>query len=126
MQNIKTWEDVEKEFPEHFGHSNTPNPMLIRSTELRDKLLKKTIATYKIATLIELGYGGFMTEEKWNQSFDNSEGLYSIVWNPLYKGFHIKHEGNHKNFISFRTKEFAREFMNHPENVELVKNYHMV
>lgn len=122
---IKTWVDVEKEHPEHFCRSNVPNPMLIPSQELRDKLLKKSIATYKIATLIELGYGGMVTDEEWK---DTTSNKFSIEWDEEDNCPTIRCHcsRNWADFISFHTKQQAEEFMSYPENRELIKQYYMI
>lgn len=117
---IKTWEDIEKEYPEHFGHSNTPNPMLIPSQELRDKLLTKSIATYKIATLIELGYGGMITNEEWR----NDEWKYAITCNE--GGLLIEKSCHKRMFIAFHTPEQREEFMSYESNRKLVEQYYMI
>ena len=123
---IKTWEDVEKKHPEDFSHSNAPNPMFIPSQEVRDKLLKKVMAIYKIATLIELGYGGMVSEEEWR---DENAEKWSVLYNHNFGDFDIvkmtKGYG-WKSFISFHTKQQADEFMSYPENKELIKQYYMV
>lgn len=118
---IKTWADIEKEHPGHFCRSNAPNPMFIPSAELRDKLLKKTIATYKIATLIELGYGGMVTEEEW---IDENLNKYYIefVEEPSINCS----RNDYRQFISFHSRDLAEEFMSYSENVELVKQYYMI
>lgn len=123
---IKTWKDVEKEHPEYFKSHNTPNPMLIPSQELRDNLLNKSIAMYKIATLIELGYGGVISEGEWQKEINKDNGFYVISWNIFYKSFQIHYETNSKSFLSFRTRELAEEFMHYPENVELLRQFNML
>lgn len=122
---IKTWEDVEKENQEYFSRSNAPNPMFIQSAELRDKLLKKTMATYKIATLIELGYGGAVSDEEWN---DDTFNKFSIQWDEEDNCPTIRCHcsRNWSDFVSFHTQQQAEEFMSHSENVELVKQYYML
>ena len=121
---IRTWEDVEKEHPEHFRHSNVPTPMLIPSQELRDKLLNKSIATYKIATLIELGYGGMVTEEEWK----NKENPKSVIrcTTDIEPCLYIDTVYDDFQFIAFRTDEQAEKFMSYPENVKLIEQYYMI
>lgn len=124
--NIKTWKDLEKEHLEYFKSHNTPSPMFISSQELRDKLLNKSIATYKIATLIELGYGGIITDEEWEERINEGTGFYTIVYSPLYKSFHKRVESCNKQFIAFHTSKQAEEFMSYPENVKLLEQYNMI
>lgn len=119
--NIRTWEDVEKEHPEYFKSHNTPNPKFIPSQELRDKLLNKTMAMYKIVALIELGYGGMVTDEEWRNEDINK---FSIVCEENRLSIDCLPEERH--FISFHYVQQAEEFMSYPENVELIKRYYMI
>lgn len=117
---IRTWEDIEKLLPEDGFcvdkfEKFADNP----------KITLKCRATLKIAKLIELGYGGMVTEEEWK---DHTTDKYSIGWDeedncPLLK-YHCSR--NYVDFISFHTKQQAEEFMSYSENVELVKQYNMI
>lgn len=130
--NIKTWKDLEKEHPEYFKSHNTPNPKFIPSQELRDKLFNKTMAMYKIVTLIEFGYGGMITEKEWNlsSSYAPETRIWSIVCyyraeskDPQLK---IVQVWAQPHLLSFHTKEQAEEFISYNENVELIKQYYMI
>lgn len=117
---IKTWEDVEKE--------NTICKEDISTLEdlcyCEYKIIKKLIATYKIAKLIELGYGGIVTEEDWKD--DNVEKV-SIIYIPFGKEcFDIYCNSRRKEFITFHTKQQAEEFMSYPENRKLVEQFYML
>lgn len=112
---IKTWEDVD---------ITTLGAEYGTILELQDwnniKLANKLIATYKIAKLIEHGYGGLVTDEEW--------------CNDIIKDCAVRYESeirhacmiNDYEFIAFHTNEQYKEFMSYPENVELVKQYYMI
>lgn len=121
INKIKTWWDVEKSNPEYFIHSNAPSPTLIPSQELRYKLLNKTIATYKIVTIIELGYGGMITNKEWENDSIMKYNIENIGNNLTFVD-----DTDHYSFISFRTDELREEFMSYEENVKLVKQYFMI
>lgn len=124
---IRTWEDVEKLHEDYYYIGGN-------TSDVSDALKLKAIATLKIAKLIELGYGGMVTEEEW-RNLDIPK--YWIEYHPTcqdekYK-FQISCDGHgeaelatEKRFIAFHTPEQREEFMSHSENVELVKQYHML
>lgn len=128
QSGIKTWKDVEDKFRDyqheidesigHFRHAtfmdNGDNP-----------ICKKIIATYKIAKLIELGYGGNITDEEWRDKntdkwmiISNDDNGKLIILNAWYNSY----RGN----IAFHTKELAREFISYPENKTLIEQYYMI
>lgn len=118
---IKTWDDVILFYP-------LMNQRIISDLVkwCDDKVIKKLDASAKIAKIIELGYGGIISEEEWQEAINEGNGFYNIVWSLFYKSVHVYYDTNYKHFISFRTKELAEEFMSYPENVELIRNYNMV
>ena len=83
------------------------------------------IATYKIAKLIELGYGGMVTDEEWKNkditkwivvpNDDNGKLIIVDTWHNSKRGC-----------IAFHTQQQAKEFMSYPENRTLVKQYYMI
>lgn len=118
---IRTWEDVEKLLPEDgfcVGkfEKYADNP----------KVTLKCQATLRIAKLIELGYGGIVSDEEWEERINEGTGFYTIAYSPLYKSFHIRVESCNKQFIAFHTRQQAEEFMSYPDNVELLAAYHVV
>lgn len=122
---IRIWKDVEKKHPEHFSRSNAPDSMFIPSQEVRDKLLKKVMAIYKIAILIELGYGGMVSDEEWK---DDNCKKYAITYYPQSQEKFIPtscYIGEHK-FIAFHTYEQREEFMSYPDNMKLIEQYYMI
>lgn len=116
---IRTWEDVVKQYP-HFKDDidKLEHDILYGWNKLSEKL----IASYKITKLIELGYGGMVTNEEWK---DMEVKKYCIT---REKG-KIDSDGywvDRYFFIAFHTREQRKEFMSYPENQELVKQYYMV
>lgn len=116
---IKTWENVDTiKLGAEYG----------TIFELQDwnniKLANKLIATYKIAKLIELGYGGMITEEEWQNPNEK------FVIKPYYqKGKFFLEQStscNYKHFIAFHTYDQLEEFISYPENVKLVEQYFML
>ena len=126
---IKTWEDAQK--------MNEDSNFFMRiadNLELSDKVYSKCIATLKIAKLIDLGYGGMVSEEEWK---DLEIPKYCISYHPTcqdekYKyQISIDEEGDaewatEKKFIAFHTKQQAEEFMSYPENRTLIEQYYMM
>lgn len=120
-KDIKTWDDVILFYP-------LMNQRIISDLVkwCDDKVVKKLDAAAKIAKIIELGYGGIITESQWQEAINDGNGFYVIYWNLFYRSIHIHYDTNYKHFLSFRTRELAEEFMSYPENVELIRNYNMV
>lgn len=96
------------------------------NTDIEAKIANKLLATLKIAKLIELGYGGMLSEEEWKTIHGKGDTVPCIVWSTFYECLHIKkYEDVNKHFIAFHTLEQAEEFMSYPENVELLHQYFM-
>lgn len=94
------------------------------STELDDKVEEMCSAATQISKLIEFGYGGVVTDTEWEECINEGTGVYTIVWNPLYKSFHIKCESEYKCFLAFHTMQQAQDFMSYQENIELLRQYY--
>ena len=116
---IKTWADIEKLLPEDgFCVGNfekfADNP----------KVILKCQATLKIAKLIELGYGGMVTEEEWK---NNHIVKFCVIadYSSKYKSLNCETDDDY-HFIAFHTSRQRGEFMSYPENRELVKHYYMM
>lgn len=113
---IKTWVDVKKLLPEDgfcvdVFEKFADNP----------KITLKCQATLKIAKLIELGYGGMVTDEEWR---DDGINKFSIVCEA--NRLSIVCLPDERHFISFHYVHQAEEFMSYTENVELVKQYNLI
>lgn len=111
---IKTWEDVES--------SSIEIPTIL-SEDLSYKIIKKNEACTKIAKLIELSYGGMVSEEEMK---DASIDIYNIY--PDEKKQLIIGCLNTRlyDFICFHTRQQAEEFVSHESNIKLVEQYYMM
>lgn len=121
---IKTWEDYEKILSED-ALANINNTLdniahLPRIDFNRSNpIYKKMVATYKIARLIELSYGGMITEEEW----ENPEKAKYILVER--KGIIVDDiTYTYRNFIAFHTKEQLGEFFKN--NYQLCKEYYLM
>ena len=115
----KTWEDIEEEWGDLVENFYT----YCTSKDFeQSSLCKKMVATYKIAKLIDLGYGGMVSEEEWKD--DNIKKYCIIIDNgKIDKAFDMIVI---KQFIAFHTSEQREEFMSHESNRQLVKQYYMM
>ena len=87
------------------------------------KVTSKIIATYKISRIIELGYGGMVSEEEWRD-----KDLFKWYIVPGIEGKLVIDSSyeNWQEFVSFHTKQQAEEFMSHESNRKLVEQYYMM
>ena len=113
-QTPKTWEDVVKLHEDYYYIGGN-------TSGVSDALKKKAVATLKIAKLIELGYGGMVSEEEWKDSNTLKHIVYCTTNNKLsiqsqYTPF--------KHFVAFHTKQQAEEFMSYESNRKLVEMYY--
>ena len=123
---IKTWEDVENylEIIPDFKE-------IIHNLDAgccNQKVINKIIATYKISRIIDLGYGGIVSEEEWK---DLKIPKYSVIYHPTCQDEKLKFDGDEelpteKHFIAFHTPEQREEFMSHESNRKLVEQYYMM
>lgn len=84
-----------------------------------NKFVRHAMAAFKIQKLIEVGYGGIITEDEWaDQEIDK----YNIGCNATLKEYYIQQIGcNVKEIIAFRTRELAEEFLFY--NKQLLDDY---
>ena len=78
---------------------------------------------YKIAILIELGYGGMVSEEENNNTKIKKYvpfyyGVNGFVVECLYR--------SQDRVLCFHTEQQAEEFMSHESNRKLVEQYYMM
>ena len=87
---------------------------------------KAAVALLKIYYLIEVGYGGNVTK----QDFDNlkeDDALYYIIYNHDVSKFIIYVCAScQRSIIMFHNKKQAEEFLSYPENVQLLRDYFML
>lgn len=125
---IKTWKDVgnnKDNFCENYLNlykTANGNYCLDVDKSHDIKVILKVIATIKIAKLIELGYGGTVTKEEWEDTGLPKFCIYVSDGKIHSNGFNI----HDKHFITFHTCKQREEFLSYPENVELVKQYYMI
>lgn len=117
---IKTWEDIEKAYPRYRREASTLTMIPGAKTM---ELINKITATYKIAKLIELGYGGMITDEEWR---DETISKYCIGLNMNGELSGECKKGNSHEFIAFHTLQQAEGFMFYQENRTLVEQYYMI
>lgn len=77
---------------------------------------KAALALLKINQLIEVEYGGNVTDKE-DYYEDWTIDRYSFI--PVKNDFGVRH-------ICFHTKEQAEEFLKYPENIQLLKDYFMI
>ena len=83
---------------------------------------KSALAFLKIHKLIEVGYGGNVTNEEW----DGETTYYAPQYDSADKEIKIYERVVSKSLIAFHTKEQVKEFLSHSENVQLLKDYFMI
>lgn len=94
-------------------------------TSIGTNLIEKSaLALLKIHQLIEMGYGGNITNEEWKNTtklkwyfVPNVADLFDVMCSKNY---------NKKRNIAFHTKEQAKEFLKYHENFQLLKDYFMI
>lgn len=82
-------------------------------------------ALFKIHQLIEVGYGGNVTNEEWK---DTTTTKFTIVlYYTIMSGFEFAiHSTTCVHNMAFHTREQAEKFLKYPENVQLLKDYSMM
>lgn len=90
---------------------------------LGESINKSVLALLKIRQLIEVGYGGNITNEEWN---DNKIEKFIIV--STKEGFKVDHRFKFRAFrhIAFHTAEQANDFLAYLENVQLIRDFYMI
>lgn len=115
---IRTWEDVTKINP---NYEQDCQNIRMYTNMISNKLKVKLLATYKIAKLIELGYGGKITDEEW-RNWDVHKYCYVREGDKV--GYSVRYQDY--EFIAFHTLQQLEEFTSYPENVELIRQYYMI
>lgn len=118
---IKTWNDFLWEF--HKGTDWNPKDDLsdLSMYGLDLKTKAKIIATARIDKLIELGYGGRVSDVEWGDTDVDKW----IIRPDKYGNLCIEGVVNcWRDFIAFRSKNLAEEFMSHESNKRLAEVYY--
>lgn len=118
----KTWSDTR--FNSSFivyelSYIDNDKDYILTSTGI-SPIERSALALLKIHQLIEVGYGGNVSNEEWN----NNEWKFTYQYTKT--GIDIISTCNSKNIIAFHTKEQADEFLLYSENIELLKDYFMI
>lgn len=87
----------------------------------RAPIEKAALAMMKIWQLIEVGYGGNITAEKWED-----DGIIKYTVKVCDNRISTNDTFKFKDFVAFHTKEQRDEFLSYPENVQLVKDFYMI
>lgn len=130
---IKTWEDmIDNDKFEEIDSTYVELEDFLINKDMDNKLRNKILATYQIQQLIDLFYGGMVSEEEWKKSasYDKKDALWTIVceYKKKYQEpqFRIACNWEQGDFLSFHSKELAEEFMSHESNRRLVRQYFMM
>lgn len=120
---IKIWKDIEVKREDEDCYCCAIENTLSKSY-FDDKLRNKLIATFKISKLIELGYGGMITEEEWKTERLQKWCVIVDYKDPAKLSNYMTDCYYH--FIAFHTPEQRKEFMSYPENRQLIYDYYML
>lgn len=91
-------------------------------TRRNTSIEKSALALLKIHKLINVGYGGNISQEEWECPINT---IYYIRTDG--ENFHIETNYNYPFcHIAFHTLEQAKEFLFYKENIQLLKDYFMI
>lgn len=127
---IKTWEDVDdniKNIIKIDGFDAVFREILhidISTAHLSNSVAYRIVASVKIRKLIELGYGGTLSNGEWKNPIvekfkivPNKNGDFEVV-----RCYNIKH----KDIVAFKTREMSENFLKYEDNLNLLKMYYMI
>lgn len=120
---VKTGYDIKNSFA-IFKDGSGDDCIFYDGLKTSNKIINKAIATFKIAKLIELGYGGMITNEEWNSAGTKYtiDCIYCLESNSM--GLSISSVTSHKCFLAFHTKKQRDRFLEYNES--LCKDYYMI
>lgn len=123
----KTWSKIKDKNIYYFKVCNDLIELESSATVL-SPIEKSALALLKIHQLIEVGYGGNVTNEEWRNSklikvIISRQELKEIGEDTPFTKLLTQFTFSH---IAFHTKEQAEEFLKYPENVQLLKDYFMI
>lgn len=116
----KTWDELVTTNKANSHYIHTLNDTYLSSSKSKRIIEKSALALLKIHQLIEVGYGGNISSEEWN----NNEWKFTYQYTKT--GIDIISTCISKYIIAFHTKEQVEEFLSYPENVQLLKDYFMI
>ena len=114
----KTWEDFLKKFHKEtdWNPKNEFADLILYG--MNDKIKSKILATAKIAKLIELSYGGMVSEEEWI-----NDRIYKYCVERNRNKLDYMYCTTNYHFVAFHTPEQREEFMSYESNRKLVEQY---
>lgn len=115
---IKTWDDIEKYYPDLNRALNDLLDSLI-NYDVDATLGNKIAATFKIYHLVELGYGGIIADEEWDRI---STPKFTIEGRIKELDCDITH--GLRKLLAFHTREQRDKFLRN--NEQLCKDYYMM
>lgn len=123
----KTWSELVKNRKAESHCIHTLNNTYLSSNKNKVVIEKSALALLKIHQLIEVEYGGNVTNDEWVNS-DGNNLIYVPFYNPLKKEFQSfgVFGLSRKSLIAFHTYKQIKEFLKYPENVQLLKDYFMI
>lgn len=130
LSKVRTFDDFKEYIPSMSKFDDVVEPIqnavktlnLVSKDKNNERLVKKAIATLKIAKLIDTAYGGLPTMKEWQ---DMKEPIYYIRFNDSLStavACKAKYKNEH-HFIAFRSLEQAEDFL--INNLDLVNDYYM-
>lgn len=125
---VKTWEDMRREGTTKSGY--VAIDYKVRGEDGMTRLdgagnsanERSALALIKIRQLIDVAYGGNVTEEEWATNAKK----FTLLYNVTEKGIVISATSNRMLPIAFHTIQQANEFISHPSNVKLVKDFYII
>lgn len=121
----KTWKDIE-----NYVGFNNGNDYCIdvtgNFTRRNTPIEKSALALLKIHQLIEVGYGGNVSNEEWNKACQPNCNIFGITYSINTKSLEIRIYSSSKSIIAFHTYKQAEEFLKYPENIQLLRDYFQI
>lgn len=121
----KTWSELVKEnkYQPYFAEIHIRFSSKDKCTYGKNPIEKSALALLKIHQLIEVGYGGNVTNKVWK----NDKFKFIISIDTSVNEFNISSVCHcTATPIAFYRREQAEEFLKYPENVELLRDYFMI
>lgn len=119
---VKNWDDIEKHYPHILDFYTQTFTRLWQANEdtFDIKVFRKIVATFKISKIIELGYGGLIKDEEW----ENDETFLKYAITVTRNSIIYEESEYDQRFIAFRTEKLRNEF--YANNKQLIKDYFMI
>ena len=123
---IKTWADVVIYKTELWDFINKLSKEIANCPYIESKLYKKLIATIQIQHLLELGYGGIVTDNEYILNEHSTDEDFWGIWINAYGKVECTPIENCRDLLVFRDQQQAKEFMSYMENVDLILQYYLI